>query len=281
MKKIWITSLFLSLQACEYVEVAGNTKSSSPKKDMIETVAAGLGGVLDDLWQEGSHDFLTSCSREAVCTAPNMARTVNCQQTAENTQFIGFHKLVMTVNPVSSTEPGVPDCVWDKGETVAHTANTTLKSPSVGRITRTTFNLPTYEGNVVGGGTDVTRLSDTSAVLTIRGTHRRNILLDGEVNYETSFSSGDINITGAGKRTERKLSTPENSTLTVYHNTHSSKASLTLNKLNWNDASCCFPTSGSITATFSGNLSGTEVFTFSGCGIVTSSTESFTLVGCE
>jgi hypothetical protein len=58
--------------------------------------------------------------------------------------------------------------------------------------------------------------------------------------------------------------------VTLYHNLAKYTATNSFNSVTWSSSTCCYPTSGSVTTTFTGAKSGTGTMTFtSTCGAAT------------
>jgi hypothetical protein len=75
--------------------------------------------------------------------------------------------------------------------------------------------------------------------------------------------------------------------LNIWHQLSQYKAANTFNNVTWGDSTCCYPTSGSISTTLTGSLTGTTTTTFSStCGTATfvgtdSTSSTITLKNCS
>lgn len=93
-----------------------------------------------------------------------------------------------------------------------------------------------------------------------------------------------ITVTGARATNNRTVSS---GTLNIYHNMARYTASHSFSNVVWGDSTCCYPTSGTITSTFTGAVTGSTTMTFSStCGSASftdtsSATSAVTLTQCQ
>jgi hypothetical protein len=81
------------------------------------------------------------------------------------------------------------------------------------------------------------------------------------------LTSSGLTTTGTRAGGDRVISS---GTVTLYHNLAKYTATNSFNSVTWGSSTCCYPTSGSVTTTFTGTKSGTGTMTFtSTCGAAT------------
>lgn len=141
-----------------------------------------------------------------------------------------------------------------------------------------------YRGNDIGAGAELTKTSSgyTVDILGIRKT-RKTTTAEISVDYNISVrTTSDMTMTGSlnGSRT---LNSGE---VEVINNTKTYVAKFTPSSLVYSSTTCCHPTSGSLTFTYSGSVGGSAVVNFqSDCGVVEfvrgDITTSLKLHGCE
>ncbi len=157
------------------------------------------------------------------------------------------------------------------GETVVRTTTgSVLTGGGIigGSITTDTSGGTAYDGTVLPStGTSVVNSSGTRTI-TINGTHKVAKTAGGVTLFEHYVRTPTpLTVTGTRAGGNRTIT---GGTITVYHNLAKYQAALTFSAVTWGSSTCCYPTSGSITGTLSGKLTGSTTLTFtSTCGAAT------------
>lgn len=168
------------------------------------------------------------------------------------------------------------------GNTVTRTYNWTLTGPRGGTLTRSSDSMSDYSGDTYGGGGRLTKTA-SGFDLEILGKHtelkgpRGTVLYD--ISVRTTSAIGLDQVARNGR-------TMNGGSIEVNHNLAGFTAVLVPNNLEWSSSSCCHPTGGSMTVTYSGSRSGSATLTFGGtCGTATvtsgSGTQNIVLGFCE
>jgi hypothetical protein len=140
---------------------------------------------------------------------------------------------------------------------------------------------PTVSPAPTNGGVEVTCASggcSEGGTLVVHGSHLTGtVTIDGKATtiWDHTVSTGTNGISVAGKGAGRIVT----GTVTVQHNILRYDATATFDSVGYAEPGCCFPTSGSVTTTFSDgpNTGKTETLTFSPlCGEATLTTVSGT-----
>lgn len=136
---------------------------------------------------------------------------------------------------------------------------TTFSSSDSGtQITRLSGSSTTSNGLTCATGTPCLRVQ-------MQGLHRTLKGPRGRTFFEHILTS-DVSMQGTKAAGTRVSS----GTVTVWHELLEYKAVNTLSSVTWGDASCNFPTSGSVSSTFTGSVTGTATTTFTTtCGEAT------------
>ena len=198
------------------------------------------------------------------------------------------------VGDVSFTYSAGTDCVLSNdgdGESAIRTHDFTYTLSSgllTGwKVMSTSSTETSYNNEAIGGGATVTYNSTDDYTLAISGVNRFLQDTNGTnwVNASIRTASGSPLALNKFARTNRIIS---GGTLEIVHNNAQFTASHVYNNVTWGDDSCCYPTSGSITSTFTDAITGSGTVTFSGgdCGAISISkdgnSKSYTLSGdCE
>jgi len=108
--------------------------------------------------------------------------------------------------------------------------------------------------------------SVTTRTVTIYGLHRVIKGTQGQRLADHSITSSGLTVTGTRATADRTVS----GSLNLYHNLANYTATQTFTAVKWGSASCCYPTSGTISSNFSGSVTGTTLLTFTTtCGAAT------------
>ncbi|OQW51006.1 MAG: hypothetical protein A4S09_10750 [Proteobacteria bacterium SG_bin7] len=116
-----------------------------------------------------------------------------------------------------------------------------------------------WDGTVINSnGTTITQGAGASRTVNIDGIHR---VLKGPmgVKWFDHFITGNLTVTGKRSSGNRTVSS---GTVNVYHNLMKYTASNLFSGVTWGSSTCCYPTSGTITATLAGSVNGTVTLDF-------------------
>lgn len=137
----------------------------------------------------------------------------------------------------------------------------TIVGPRGGTLTNSTASKADYNQVTYGGGTKITKTAG-GWTLEVLGMHRT---LTGpgatEIFSVSSRTNSPITITGALGRAGRTMNGGE---LEINHNLAKFTAKHVPSNLTWS-AGCCHPSSGTMTVTRSGSVTGTATISFTGC----------------
>ncbi len=140
-----------------------------------------------------------------------------------------------------------------------------------------------YDGTTMNAnGVKITRNSATARTVLVDSVHR---VLRGPLGRKwfDHYLSGTVTVSGTRAGGDRVIS----GSLTVYHQLIQYTAANTFNNVTWGSSSCCYPTSGNISATLTGNVTGTATLAFSStCGSATftdtaGASSTVTLTQCQ
>ncbi len=230
----------------------------------------------------------TTCSiasARSSCSSSAITLTWNCTIGSSSVQytgvinetFSGFGAAVCQLNGNGSTLTRVISnsnprkLTFSTGATITSHMNpetawdgTTFPSASTGTT------IARAESGTVGGfscsagnacyTTTINGLQNTGKTST--GREFFDHLISGTIYSQGSKSNSNLVFSGS---------------LSIWHQLAQYKAVNTFNSLTWGDSSCCYPTSGSISSTLTGSISGSWTTTFSStCGQATFVNESST-----
>lgn len=137
-----------------------------------------------------------------------------------------------------------------------------------------------FEGNTYGGGGKLTKVP-AGYELDILGKHKTRTGFAGKERLDISIRTTAPISFNKLARNERVV---DGGAIVVAHNLANYKVTLEPSALAYT-SSCCYPTSGTITATYDGVIDGSGVVTFNGCGEATVSRDgvdhSITFNSCE
>lgn len=296
MKLFIITTLLLFLISCKKEEnknVTISTDAIDGYADTVETGLNAISGATDDANNESvvaqvkpslferlieqafmSNAYAAICSRNlsgsnsGVCT-----RNVNCD----------YGPYLWSGTVQLSYSNGANCSLGSVGESYTRTVNFTRTGPR-GSLLTTSNTRNTYSGSALGGGIVVTKADNAGAVdLEILGQHKILTRTNGSTVFDISLSTQ----TGSSlemNQLARNGRTVSSGVIEVFHNRALYKAEHTISNLSYS-SNCCYPTSGSISSTFSGSLTGTGSITFNSCGNFTATlngqTKSYSMANCE
>ncbi len=168
--------------------------------------------------------------------------------------------------------------------TTAATTGSVATFSSGATLTTTSDSHQAYDGTTVSGGQSASNSSGTRTI-TINGIHRVLKGPRGRTWFDHSIlTTTPITMTGSRSGGNRTISA---GVLKIFHNRVSLTATNTFSSVVWGSSSCCYPTSGTISTTFSGSTTGTASLAFtSTCGTANftdtnGSTSSVSLSYCE
>lgn len=155
------------------------------------------------------------------------------------------------------------------GHAVTRTSTSQILTLASGATLTTDTNAQTtFDGTVLPAtGTVVTSGGGSARTIVVNGVHRVFKGPLGRTWYDHSITSTGLTSNGTRAAGNRVIT----GTATTYHNLAKYKAVHTFNTVTWGSASCCYPTSGSISSVLTGTgRSGNVSITFStSCGTAT------------
>lgn len=170
------------------------------------------------------------------------------------------------------------------GSSVVRTSSSQVLTLASGAtLTTDTAAHTAYDGTSIGSTGITVSKSGTTRTIAIDGIHRILKGPRGRTLFNHSLKSTGLTVTGTRALGTRVVS----GNLTVYHNIAAYTATNTFNNVTWGNSSCCYPTSGSISTSLSGALTGSTSLAFtSTCGSATftstsGSTSTVTLNQCN
>lgn len=222
---------------------------------------------------------ITSCDKLAasdVCSNRTKSATYSgCFAGTNGATFSG------SVSLTCSDE----NCAMPLNGIVSRTVNIE-RTTSNKSVVRTSSDLHAdYRGNTIGGGASLVKRGSGNT-LTISGLHKTRTSSNGTSIYDLSVRTLSSITTSDPTSSTMVVS---GGSLEVAHNNAHYVATLTPNNLYYDFRTCCYPSSGNLTISYSGAVSGTAVLTFGGsgtCGSATltvpgSESGTVTLVGCD
>lgn len=259
MKKI-STSLLLLFLISSCAKQKGGTS-----EDIARAVESGLAGMIGVVDEQGDQDIvdnnLAACSGRAStesCQSSSYRRKdYNC--TVGNLDVTGY--VVLTYGS------GQTDCFINADtENVTRTFNLTRDTVFGGTVAITDTTHNNYLGNSIGGGARLTRNTATSWQIEVLGKRRVRKTSGGSTIIDISMeTSSPISVSNSLTRATRTIN---GGTLKVYHNLAKYTSEMTPNNITYDDG-CCYPTGGSVSVTFTGEVTGSASVSFSSCGNAT------------
>jgi hypothetical protein len=152
------------------------------------------------------------------------------------------------------------------GHSVTRTTSSFIaRIPGGTTVTVDTLAHKNYLGTNIPATGVVTSTSGTTRTITVNGAHRVLRSAKGTPWFDHSLTSTAITVTGTRATQDRTV----NGAITLYHNLAKFTATSTFNNVTWGSNTCCYPTSGSVSTTFTGTTTGTTTMTYGGCGTAT------------
>ena len=263
-------------QGCAKKSTDSDTTSVSDTEAVVESGVSIVSGSLDEqsnasfafrsekvksIWQTLLIDkaYAAGCSRAFLQTCTAGIREItysNCSTPNSLKQMDGSVKLTYSNASCSMTTDG---------DSVVRTYSTTITGPRGGSISNSSDSAQDYRATgAYGGGSKVTKTA-AGYNLDIFGKHVK-MEKNGRELFNVSVKSlTSLQVTGGLTRALRKVS---NGQLEINHNIAKFTSVITASNLQWS-ATCCHPTSGTLSITHSGSKTGTATVTFSAdeCGV--------------
>lgn len=279
--------IYRSVQICHLLFVIGcsgiTDTGKAPIKDHPSLIAESVFGVLNALGNETEAFNLPSvapsdCSSQnrLICGATgNPARmTINwnlCTFSTTNGNSIlsgGSSLLFSSDATCADALLGIPTSgnlikTYPKGTPTF--GSKVLRADQTQVLTHSESQA-TYKSVLVGGGLTVV-FGASSRTVQISGLHREYLNADGARIFQQTILTAwpHLNMTGSRAAGTRALS----GSLTVYHNSLLTTAEISLNVVRWASPACNFPTSGTLSMSFTDAVVGNAIVTFTGCGTAT------------
>lgn len=299
------TSLFTF--GCKKSTTDSDTESTSDSTSNTSQTAMSQAGSSSSATESGSVGFLA----EDALSSYESANYVDPDQSIRPTATACTYSSVRGSCASSADTITWGGCTVDGGsvtmtgswtETFSGTGASTCTTPlsSGGSVTRTSSSsVMTFasgatlttdtNGGTAWDGTSIPATGETvsnssgTRTIVINGIHRYLKGPRGTTWFDHYITSTGLTVTGTRAAGTRSMS----GNLKVYHNLLRYTAASTFNTVIWGSSSCCYPTSGNISSTLTGSLTGTTTLTFSStCGSATyidnsGSSSSVTLTHCN
>ncbi|OQW52823.1 MAG: hypothetical protein A4S09_08240 [Proteobacteria bacterium SG_bin7] len=276
MKKSILLFSLLSLTACG-LKKQDFTAQVNNEDAAVETAVGSISGLSDNQAGE-SYLAINNSFKEKVmtemqnlllpqavaddgCVRPIFAACINgirestynnCSPANSKASINGYIRLTYSQ----------ANCTLSVSDKVNRTFEVTISGPRGGSATLSSANKSDYNGNVYGGGGQLTKTANGFDV-EILG---KNISLDykGVELYNVSIRTlSTVHISGTLSRQSRLVNGGQ---IEVNHNKAKFTALFEPHNLQW-QSGCCYPVSGSLSVTYSGSKTGSATVTFNGCGL--------------
>lgn len=240
----------------------GGSVSTSSISEQMELMSNELQQINDSQQKE-----------ETIAAVSNACSYATKRTCSGTTGTIDWNNCTISVNGVTvgtmtggwtETWSNSSDCTNSylaaSGTVTRTSTGSTLTFPVGRKIVTDTSGGTAYDGTVLAsGGVKTTRAASgsgrtiamyptNSAVHKVATSRRGASLFDYYVQPNISVTGALKNTTANGLGTSRTMS----GTVTIYHNLVKYTATNTFNSVVWGDSTCCYPTSGTVTATYSG-----------------------------
>ncbi len=170
------------------------------------------------------------------------------------------------------------------GGSVTRTSSSSVMTFASGATLTTDTNGGTaWDGTTIPSTGETVSNSSGTRTIVINGIHRALKGPRGTTWFDHYITSTGLTATGSRAAGTRSIS----GSLKVYHGLLKYTATSTFNTVVWGSSTCCYPTSGNISSTLTGSLSGSTTLTFSStCGSATyvdtsGTSSSLTLTHCS
>lgn len=275
-------AILVSLSACGTKNAESDTSQDSVVLTVQSAIAAAAspasaseGGSLalafDPRIDWASGDYVdpvdsvepqsTSCTYTASrSTCANNTTTVtwnNCS--IDRGRFTLSGSWTETFSGTDAAQCTIP--VGSGGTVVRTTTGTTLRFPIGATLTTDTLGGSTWDGTTLSGtGITVSNNSGTRQI-SIEGLRRVLRGPTGRVWFDHLIqTSVPLSVTGSRAGGNRVIASGE---IKTFHQTAQFTTTNVFNNVSWGSSLCCYPTSGTITSTFAGSVTGTATLDFS------------------
>lgn len=277
MKNIILVFSVLGLTGCG-LKKQDFTAQVSSEDAAVETAVGAISGLSDNqagesylainnsfkekMFIEMQNFFLPQAVASDGCQRPIFEACINgireaiynnCSPANSKASVNGYIRLTYSQNNCSMAN------VSDK---VNRTYEVTISGPRGGSATLSSANKSDYNGDVYGGGGQLTKTASGFDVDVLG----KNISLDykGIELYNVSIRTlATVHVTGTLSRQNRLV---DGGQIQVNHNKAKFTALFEPHNLQW-QSGCCYPVSGSLSVTYSGSKTGSATVTFNGCGL--------------
>lgn len=289
-------SLVLALygSSCAKGGLSAEETSQAIMLQLVDSTVGSINAVLNDAEQASSIQATGVCSTSrfnpaiaggASCAATANSRTVtatyDCDVSATDAVTISGGA-TMTFDAAGTCNTWVTAAIPASG-TATWTTSSFIRTGSQGQIKTVSALHTNFHGASIGGGSVVTYASGPMS-LAINGLRRTGTLSSFSIDHSV-HTSLPIAISNPKATHGRPITA---GVLLIDDNASKYTATASFNSVRWNTSGCCYPTSGSITYTLAGTVTGTATADFSTgtCGRVsvtgtTGTATSITLQSCE
>jgi hypothetical protein len=254
------------------VTEAGSQATASESGGTIAFTDA-FTGAFTDTPDEGALAELVdpaSAHLNTACTLAGSRGTCSGNQDTITFNACGIGTAVITGSITETfTGSGASSCTIPlaTGNSVTRTSSgTTVLFASGATLVTDTSGGTAWDGTVIpSSGTTISKAGGTRTIV-INGTHRKLSGPKGRTWFDHFLTSSGLTTIGTRAGGDRIIS----GTVTLYHNLAKYTATNNFNSVMWGSSTCCYPTNGSVTTTFTGAKSGSGTMTFtSTCGAAT------------
>lgn len=142
-----------------------------------------------------------------------------------------------------------------------------------------------YDGTAMGSSGITVEKTASGRTIAIDSIHKVFKTPKGNTRFDYFIKTGTaVTVTGSRAAGTRTIT---GGNISIYHNLARYTATHTFTSVAWGDSTCCYPNSGSVSSSFSGDVTGSTTMTFSStCGSAsftdtTGTTSTVTLSQCE
>jgi hypothetical protein len=236
---------------------------------------------------DGMSNLVNSCTlstaRGACSNSQDIINWAGCKIDGTNATLTGGWTETFTNTSNGSSAGDCTTPVGD-GKTITRTSSGSIITFSNGSNVKTDTNGGTaWDGTTITAGGESISRSGLTRTITLHGIHKVLKGPKGTTWFDHYITSNGITVTGARATSNREV----NGSIKIYHNRLKYTANNTFNTVTYGDSNCCYPTSGNISSTLTGSISGTMNMEFtSTCGVAnftdsTGATSSITLNQCN
>lgn len=288
MRHFALSLTLLTLAACQPKEeaVSASTTATDQYADTVEAGITGAGGAADDASNESVvassqqsfwgrvlvPEAMAACARTLTNNGGgNCTRNVNCD----------FGAYLWSGNVQLSFNNGAACSLSGAGDFYTRSVDFARTGPR-GTLQTTSNNRTAWDGSVIGGGMQISQVDGLGNLeVDVLGQHKILTRTGGRTVFDVSFSTSAPLAMNQLARNGRVIS---GGTMVVHHNRARFTAEHTMQNLSFTSG-CCYPTSGTITSTFSGSIAGSGSVTFNSCGNYTATlngvSKTYSLANCE